>query len=174
VHEGDVLTTHTGFYDDLKSRSSGYASLDYEEGPLQVADVVQLAIRVNNDPVDAMACMVHRDKAERIGRRMISKLRDILPRQQYQVAIQAVANNKVIARETLSAVRKDVTAKCYGGDISRKKKLLEKQKEGKKRMKRVGSVDIPQDAFVGEFTAHLLTCHPHCAPHVPLCTTRVH
>lgn len=124
--------------------------MDYEEGPLQVADVVQLAVRVNNDPVDAMASMVHRDKAERIGRRMISKLRDILPRQQYQVAIQAVANNRVVARETLSAVRKDVTAKCYGGDISRKKKLLQKQKEGKKRMKRVGSVDIPQEAFVGE------------------------
>ena len=138
--------------------------MDYEEGPLQVADVVQLAVRVNNDPVDAMASMVHRDKAERLGRRMISKLRDILPRQQYQVAIQAVANNKVIARETLSAVRKDVTAKCYGGDISRKKKLLEKQKEGKKRMKRVGSVDIPQDAFVGEQHP---PPHPHCAPHVP-------
>jgi len=139
----------TGFYDSLKSRSSGYASLDYEEGPLEDADVVQLSVRVNNDPIDAMTSMVHRSKAISNGKNSIARLKEILPRQLYQVAIQAVVENKVVARETLSAMRKDVTAKCYGGDVSRKKKLLNKQKEGKKRMKTIGTVEIPQEAFVG-------------------------
>jgi len=139
----------TGFYDELKSRSSGYATFDYEDSSLEEADVVQLSIRVNGEMVDAMTNTVHRSKALRVGRSQLLKLKEILPRQQFQVALQAMVDNKVIARETISAVRKDVTAKCYGGDVSRKRKLLEKQKEGKKRMKRIGSVDIPQDAFVG-------------------------
>ncbi|KAK3237052.1 hypothetical protein CYMTET_52838 [Cymbomonas tetramitiformis] len=140
----------TGFYDELKSKSSGYASLDYEEDKWVAADVVQLSIRVNGEPVDAMTTLVHRSKSLRAGKDAVSRFRDILSRQLFQIAIQAVVDNRVIARETLSAMRKDVLAKCYGGDVSRKRKLLEKQKEGKKRMKRVGNVEIPQEAFVGK------------------------
>jgi GTP-binding protein LepA len=136
------------FNDRLKSITKGYGSMDYELGGYVTADLVKLDILVAGDPIDAFSSIVHKAKAVARGREMCEKLKKILPRQLFSVAIQAAIGSTIIARETLSAMRKDVTAKCYGGDISRKRKLLDKQKEGKKRMKQVGKISIPQDAFV--------------------------